>query len=50
MREFIIIDKPQPEAQKAINQWRHDYVIEIVSVQQSQSKGQIVIALWRTKK
>lgn len=49
LREFQLIEKPTSEAQKCINQWRHEYNIEIVSVQAS-SPGYVVIALWRTKK
>ena len=48
-REFQLIEKPTSEAQKTINQWRHEYELEIVSVQSS-SPGYVVIALWRTKK
>lgn len=50
MKEFIIIDKTQTEAQKCMNQWRHEYELDIISVQASQNKGQVIIALWRTKK
>lgn len=48
-REFQLIEKPTSEAQKCINQWRHEYNIEIVSVQAS-APGHVVIALWRTRK
>ena len=48
-REFQLIDKPTSEAQKTINQWRHEYELEIVSVQAS-APGHVVIAVWRTKK
>lgn len=49
-RDFQIIEKPAPDAQKVINQWRHDYNIEIVSVQASNQAGFVIIALWRTRK
>ena len=48
-REFQLIEKPTSEAQKTINQWRHEYELEIVSVQAS-APGYVVIAVWRTKK
>lgn len=48
-REFQLIEKPTSEAQKTINQWRHEYELEIVSVQAS-APGYIIIALWRTRK
>lgn len=48
-REFQLIEKDSTNAQKAINQWRHEYDIEIISVQ-STTPGYVVIALWRTKK
>lgn len=50
-REFQLIEKKLPEAQKCINQWRHEYDIEIVSVQASiASPGYVIIAVWRTPK
>ena len=50
-REFQLIEKQLPEAQKCINQWRHEYHIEIVSVQASIAKpGHVIIAVWRTPK
>lgn len=50
-REFQLIEKPMSEAQKCINQWRHEYDIEIVSVQASIAKTcQVIIAVWRTPK
>lgn len=48
--EFQLIEKSTQEAQKCINQWRHDYHIEIVSVQASPTNGWAIIALWRTPK
>ena len=48
-REFQIVHKPASEAQKVINQWRHEYDIEIISVNLTQA-GYIIIALWRTRK
>ncbi|EOE0154456.1 hypothetical protein ACJ8S7_005109 [Klebsiella pneumoniae] len=51
MRDFQLIEKKLPEAQKCINQWRHEYDIEIVSVQASiASPGYVIIAVWRTPK
>lgn len=49
-REFQIVDKPISEAQKTINQWRHEYHVEIISVQASANGGFVTIALWRTRK
>lgn len=49
-REFQLIEKDTTNAQKTINQWRHEYDIEIVSVQASCAVGYVIIALWRTKK
>ena len=48
-REFQLVEKTTSEAQKCINQWRHEYELEIVSVQSS-APGYVVIAVWRTKK
>ena len=49
LREFQLVDKLTSEAQKCINQWRHEYDIEIISVE-SYKPGYVIIALWRTKK
>lgn len=49
-REFQIVEKPASDAQKVINQWRHEYDIQIVSVQASSQAGFVIIALWRTRK
>lgn len=49
-KEFKIVRDVISEAQKKINQWRHDYDVEIVSVQADPEAPQcIIIALWRTK-
>jgi len=32
MDEYRIIDNTPPEAQKKLNQWRHDYDIDIISM------------------
>lgn len=49
-REFQIVQKDKAEAQKCINQWRHDYDVEIISVQGFQNSDIVIISLWRTKK
>lgn len=50
-KEFKIVRTTISEAQKKINQWRHDYDVDIVSVQADPAVPQcIIIALWRTRK
>lgn len=49
-REFQVIKKTGSEVQKVMNQWRHDYNLEIVHVQGYSDSDFITVCLWRTPK
>lgn len=48
--EYIIETKPEKEWQKQLNQWRHDYEINIISMNTNYNITSIYITICLTRK
>ena len=50
MIEYIILDDIHSEIQKKLNQWRHDYMLHIYVIKQSETNhNKTYVALGRQK-
>jgi hypothetical protein len=50
MIEYIILDDVHSEIQNKLNQWRHDYMLQIYVIKQSEtSPNKTYVALGRMK-
>lgn len=50
MIEYIILDEPHVTVQKKLNQWRHDYMLQIyVMMQSGTSSSNTYVAIGRIK-